>query len=104
MEKKKNVKRTPEKGDTTNFETSLKELESIAEKLEAGEMSLDESIRLFEKGMRLTRICREKLDEAEKRIEILQRTGSERVSVKVVTVDGETGEIADDDELQGSLL
>jgi len=53
--------------------------------------------------MRLARFCRKKLDEAEKRIEILQKTGGGNVVSKEVAVDEETGELRDDD-LQGSLL
>jgi exodeoxyribonuclease VII small subunit len=103
MERKKQGKRTGDKGDPGDFEGSLKELEKIAELLESGDMSLDESIRQFERGMRLARFCRKKLDEAEKRIEILQKTGGGHVVSKEVTVDEETGELRDDD-LQGSLL
>lgn len=103
MERKKQAKRAGEKGEPADFESSLKELEMIAEMLESGDMSLDESIRQFERGMRLARFCRKKLDEAEKRIEILQKSGGGRVESKEVNVDEETGELEDDD-LQGSLL
>ena len=53
------------------FETSMAELEEIVEKLEAGEVTLDESLELFEKGVKLVKSCRNKLDEAEKRVRIL---------------------------------
>ena len=53
------------------FETSMAELEKIVEKLEAGEVTLDESLELFEKGVKLVKSCRNKLDEAEKRVKIL---------------------------------
>lgn len=52
----------------TDFESALKELEKIAEKLESGEISLDESIKLFERGMELTNECRKALDGAKQRI------------------------------------
>ena len=78
MEKKKTAKNTPDKQAVMNFEKALKELEEIANSLEEGELSLDESIRQFEKGMQLSKFCRLKLDEAERKIEILQK-GEETV-------------------------
>ena len=53
------------------FEESLNELEEIATKLESGNLGLDEAIKEFEKGIKLSKECREKLDEAEKKINIL---------------------------------
>lgn len=53
------------------FEESLNELERIASKLENGDLGLDEAIKEFEKGMKLSKECSEKLDEAEKKINIL---------------------------------
>jgi len=55
------------------FEEALPELESIVKKLEEGDLSLDESLRLFEEGVRLSRYCNQKLEEAEKKIEILMK-------------------------------
>ena len=53
------------------FEDSLNELEKIATNLENGELGLDEAIKEFENGMKLSKECTEKLDDAEKRINIL---------------------------------
>ncbi len=53
------------------FEDALNKLEKIVSKLEEGEISLEESLKLFEEGIRLSRFCNQKLDEAEKRVEIL---------------------------------
>ena len=53
------------------FEDALSSLESIVEKLERGELSLEESLAAFEEGIRLSRMCSKQLDEAEKKIEIL---------------------------------
>ncbi len=53
------------------FEESLNKLEKIVSKLEKGDISLEESLKLFEEGVRLSRLCNEKLDEAEMRVEIL---------------------------------
>lgn len=55
------------------FEVSLAELEKIVRRLEEGDLPLDESLELFEKGVRLSRECRERLNQAERRIEILLR-------------------------------
>lgn len=53
------------------FETSLQELEKIVRRLEDGDLALEESLKLFEKGVRLSRECQERLNQAERRIEIL---------------------------------
>lgn len=104
MEKKKTAKSAHEKPAVMNFEKALKELEEIAGKLEEGELSLDDSISQFEKGMQLAKFCRQKLDEAERKIEILQKGAGDRAVRKQVDVDSGTGEISNDDDLQGSLL
>lgn len=53
------------------FEASLGELEKIVRKLENGDLPLEQSLKLFEDGVRLSRECQERLDQAERRIEIL---------------------------------
>ena len=53
------------------FEASLKKLEKIVGQLEDGDLSLEESLKLFEDGVKLSRECRDRLDQAERRIEIL---------------------------------
>ena len=70
-----------EKASSPTFETSLDELEHIVKKLEAGDLPLEESLRLFETGMRLSAECKKQLEEAETRIEILMKKGSETVAV-----------------------
>ena len=54
-----------------NFEAALKEIEQIVEQLEAGDLPLEQSLELFEQGVRLSRDCQKRLDEAERRVEIL---------------------------------
>lgn len=54
-----------------SFEDSLNELESIVKLLEEGNLNLDESLKNFERGITLSRICSQKLEQAEKKIEIL---------------------------------
>ena len=56
------------------FEKALEELESIVERMEDGEPSLEESLKLFERGMDLTRRCQKALDDAEQRIHTLSDT------------------------------
>ena len=55
------------------FEDALKNLESVVSRLEDGDIPLEESLKLFEEGVKLSRYCAEKLDEAEKRVDILMR-------------------------------
>lgn len=55
------------------FEASLAELEDIVAKLESGDLPLEESLELFEKGISLSRECRSRLANAERRIEILMK-------------------------------
>ena len=60
------------------FETSLKKLEDIVKRLEGGSLSLEDSLKAFEEGVKHSAFCSGKLDEAERRIEILlkQKDGS----------------------------
>jgi len=53
------------------FEQALEALEKLVERLEKGELTLEESLRLYEEGVRLSRLCHEKLEEAEGKIEML---------------------------------
>lgn len=56
-----------------SFEASLDELEKVVKELEAGDLPLERSIELFERGMRLSDTCRKQLEEAETRVEMLVR-------------------------------
>ena len=56
------------------FEDALNKLEKIVSKLEEGDIPLEESLKLFEEGIRLSRFCNQKLDEVEKRVEILLKS------------------------------
>ncbi len=60
-----------------NFENSLKELESIVSSLESDEISLDRSIELFEKGIKLSNECRKTLETAERKIKTLTECENE---------------------------
>ena len=62
------------------FEEALQELETIVQRLEDGNLSLDESLALFEEGIKLSRLCAQRLDEAEKKIELLLKDENGSVS------------------------
>lgn len=60
------------------FETQLAALEKVVRELERGDLPLEESLKLFEEGVRLSRECQERLNQAERRIEVLLRDGEGR--------------------------
>jgi len=62
------------------FEEAIKALEEVVRQLEDGTVTLDESLKLFEKGVELARICRAKLDQYEAKIEILLERNGEAVT------------------------
>lgn len=59
-----------------DFEEALSRLEGIVASLESGELALEEAVRLFEEGMTISRFCGKKLDEAQRRVEILVKNES----------------------------
>lgn len=69
------------------FESSLGELERIVRKLEDGEMSLEESLKLFEDGVKLSRECQERLDQAERRIEVLLKDADGNLALQNLVPD-----------------
>lgn len=58
-----------------DFETAIAELESIVKKLEEGDLALEQSLLLYERGVHLSRFCHTQLEQAERRIEILNERG-----------------------------
>jgi exodeoxyribonuclease VII small subunit len=56
-----------------NFEQAVQELEGLVERMEKGELALEESLKAFERGVELTRLCQKALDEAEQKVDILTR-------------------------------
>lgn len=66
-----------EKKEELNFEEAMKQLEEIANVLENGNLSLDESVNKFEEGMKLSKKCNDFLDQAEKKITMLINDGEE---------------------------
>ncbi len=66
------------------FEASLNELERIVALLEDGDLPLEESLKLFEDGVRLSRECRERLTNAERKIEVLMKESDGTISLQSV--------------------
>jgi len=60
-----------------DFETAMRELEELVERLEQGDLSLEESLAAFERGVTLTRACQTALKEAEQKVEILLKKAGE---------------------------
>jgi len=79
------------------FEASLEELERIVRQLEEGELTLEKSLELFEQGVKLSRECQERLNQAERRIEILMRDNQGRATVRPFDPESELGSIDDGD-------
>jgi len=61
----------PKKTNSINFEKTLAELEQLVEKMEEGDLSLEESMKYFERGILLTKTCQQALSEAEQKVSIL---------------------------------
>jgi exodeoxyribonuclease VII small subunit len=64
-----------------NFEESLKKLESIVEQLEQGDLALEQSLKLFEEGVGLSALCKQELEAAEGKVQMLvkQRDGGQKL-------------------------
>ena len=73
-----------------DFEAALAELDAIVKKLEEGDLPLEQSLQLFERGVQLSRFCHARLEEAERRIEILNERGQLQPAGTLVTDDGES--------------
>ena len=79
------------------FESSLEDLERIVRELEQGELTLEKSLELFEQGVKLSRDCQERLNQAERRIEILMRDNQGRPSVRPFDPESELNGAGDED-------
>jgi exodeoxyribonuclease VII small subunit len=67
-----------------NFETALEDLEQVVEQLETGELPLEDSLSAFEKGVGLVKFCQQKLDEVEKKVELLLKDKDGRIQFKAI--------------------
>ena len=72
-----------------DFESAIAELETIVKTLEEGDLALEKSLALFERGVTLTRFCHAKLEEAERRIEILNERGEIKPASAALAGDGD---------------
>jgi len=61
----------PKKNAVFDFERSMREIEALVEKMERGDLPLEESVKQFERGIQLTRACQKALAEAEQKVQIL---------------------------------
>ena len=68
-----------------DFESALSELESLVKTLEDGNLTLEKSLELFERGVQLSRYCHTRLEEAERRIEVLTDQGEPRPAPAALT-------------------
>jgi exodeoxyribonuclease VII small subunit len=75
-----------------SFEESLTALESVVERLERGELSLGESVRLFEEGVKLSEACKRELEAAEGKIQVLVERGREMVATDLPVNEAEAEE------------
>ena len=73
------------------FEEALEKLEEIVKRMEAGDMALEESLNAFEQGIKLARLCAKKLDEADRRVELLLRQEGELVTKPFAEEEREPG-------------
>ena len=80
------------KAKDLDFEQALKELEVLIERMEDGELSLEDSLKTYERGMQLSRRCQRALDEAEQRMKILTEQDGEYREFRAVDLE------PDDDE------
>jgi exodeoxyribonuclease VII small subunit len=69
--------RTPKEAPKLDFETAMRDLEALVERLEKGDLPLEESLAAFEQGVMLTRSCQTALKEAEQKVEILLKRAGE---------------------------
>lgn len=76
------------------FESALEELEQVVEQLESGDLSLEDSLAAFEKGVGLVKLCNQKLTEVEKKVELLVKDKEGKLQLKPF----ETGAEEDEEE------
>jgi exodeoxyribonuclease VII small subunit len=71
------------------FEAALARLEEIVQELEKGDLPLEQSLKLFEEGIKLSRICNSRLEEAERKVEILLKDKAGNVTAQPFEEEGE---------------
>ncbi len=88
------MSRTENEAKTPPFEESLKKLEATVKRLEKGDLPLEESLSHFEEGIRLSRLCMEQLNTAEKRVQLLLKDKENRFLTRAF----ETEEVGPSDQ------
>jgi len=73
------------------FEDDLTKLEAVVERLERGDLTLDESVRLFEEGTKLSAACKQELEQAEGRVQVLVEGKAGKMQVAEMELDEEDG-------------
>jgi exodeoxyribonuclease VII small subunit len=73
-----------------DFESAIAELEKLVKQLEDGDLALDKSLQLFERGVELSRYCHEQLSAAQKRIEVLTERGDLKDGAALLSTDDST--------------
>jgi exodeoxyribonuclease VII small subunit len=72
-----------------DFESALKSLEDIVVQLEGGDLTLDRALELFEEGVKISRFCSSKLDEAERKVEVLTKSTDGTLTEEPFSEEGE---------------
>ncbi len=75
-----------------DFESALKSLEDIVTQLESGDLTLDRSLELFEEGVKISRFCNAKLEEAERKVETLMKTANGTLKEAPFSPEGENSD------------
>ena len=76
----------PQSSESLAFEEAVKKLEKIVEEMESGELPLESMLSRFEEGTRLVKVCQGKLEEAELKIQKLEKNSAGEISVKPVQI------------------
>lgn len=83
---------------SNEFEQAFQQLETIVKRLEGEELPLDESLQLFEEGIRLSRFCHQRLEEVEKKIELILADAKGEPRVEPFAPAREDDDVDDDDD------
>jgi exodeoxyribonuclease VII small subunit len=84
--------------EMAGFEEHLTKLETVVEKLERGDLTLDESVRLFEEGMKLSQACKAELEQAEGRIQVLVETRGGKMQAAEMEVENEEARVDEEED------
>ena len=80
------------------FEEAMARLETIVAELEKGDLPLDESLKIFEEGIKLSKNCLKMLDEAERKVEILIQDKDGKKRIRAISLDEESNELVATDD------